>query len=281
MPSVAAISDDPQLLLRLSQLFGDEVENYRETRAAPNQIHADVPQILLVSNMPPEPRQPPPRPQPPTNSDGSLPTQFPHRRGWHTDQSYRRPPPDVSLFYAVLPAPPGQGQTLYADGTSAYEALPASLKKRIAGVMAIHVRPGTGYSEQAVRAGEPPQPLAANDQPQRQPLVRVHPVTGRPALYLCEAGQLDWVNGPVAGMQPGLHGDGAELVYTLMAHLTAPCFTYTHEWRRGDLVIYDNRCTVHCATWFDADKHQRLMWRTTTRGNPGAEYAGERDSWRQ
>ena len=64
-----------------------------------------------------------------------------------------------------------------------------------------------------------------------------------------------------------------------MAHYTKPQFTYVHDWNRGDLVIYDNRALVHAATWFDADKHDRLMWRTTVRGNPGAEYAGEKPSW--
>lgn len=135
--------------------------------------------------MPPTRQQPPARPEPPINDDGSLSVPFPHCRGWHTDQ------------------------------------------------------------------------------PQLLPLVRVHSETGTPALYLCEAGQLDWVDRPIADLSPGPDGEGAELVYT-------------HDWRAGDLVIYDNRCTLHCATWFDADKHNRLMWRTTTWGNPGPEYAGER-----
>lgn len=275
-----AITDEPALLLRLSQLFGAEVENYRDTQAAAEKIHAAVAQIFLVSNMPPTRQQPPARPEPPFNDDGSLPVQFPLRRGWHTDQSYRRPPPDVSLFYAVIPAPPGQGKTLYADATAAYASLPEGLRERIEGVMAIHVRPGTGRSEYAVRAGETPEMLQANDQPQLQPLVRVHPVTGIPALYLCEAGQLDWVDGPIAGLSSGPDGAGAELVYTLMRHATSPEFVYSHAWQRGDLVVYDNRCTLHCATWFDADAHDRLMWRTTTWGNPGPDYAGEQKSWR-
>ncbi|MFC7542956.1 TauD/TfdA family dioxygenase [Siccirubricoccus deserti] len=54
---------------------------------------------------------------------------------------------------------------------------------------------------------------------------------------------------------------------------------YVHEWTRGDLVVWDNRCTVHAATWFDAARERRLMWRTTVSGNPGAAYAGERKSW--
>ena len=52
-----------------------------------------------------------------------------------------------------------------------------------------------------------------------------------------------------------------------------------HEWTPGDLVVWDNRCLVHAATWFDADKEARVMWRTTVSGNPAAAYAGERKSW--
>jgi taurine dioxygenase len=110
-------------------------------------------------------------------------------------------------------------------------------------------------------------------------VVRVHPVTGRRALFLCEAGQMDWLDGPFEGMQPGLDGDGSRLLYELMAHYTDPRFTYAHAWTRGDLIVYDNRTLIHAATWFDAAAHERVMWRTTVAGNPGAEYAGERKSW--
>ncbi len=104
-------------------------------------------------------------------------------------------------------------------------------------------------------------------------------MTGRRALYLCEYGQMDWLEGPFVGMQPGPHGDAAALLAELMAHLTRPEFVYVHEWTPGDLVVWDNRCLVHAATWFDADKEARVMWRTTVSGNPGAAYAGERKSW--
>jgi len=274
-----AIREQAELLLRLSRLFGPEVEDYRETLTRPGQVHPEVPQIFVVSNAPPASRAPPPRPDPPLDENGALPVRFPHRRGWHTDQSYRRPPPDVSLFYAVEPAPPGQGQTLYADGTGAYAALDAATKARIEGLHGLHVRPGSGRSEQAVRAGEPPQPLAPHERAQRQPVVRVHPVTGERALYLCEAGQMDWLDGPLEGLAPGPDGEGAELLYRLMSHYTRPEFVYAHEWRAGDLVIYDNRCLIHAATWFDADRHRRVMWRTTVAGNPGEAYAGEAKSW--
>lgn len=279
MKGMHAVSDRPELLVRLSRLFGPEVEDYRQTVTARNNIHPEVPEILVVSNVPPATARVPSRPEPPFTADGGLPVQFPHRRGWHTDQSYRRPPPDISLFYAETPAPKGQAQTLYADGIGAYAALSDAMKRRIARLEGIHVAPGRNRSEQAVRAGEPPLPLSARETPQRQPVVRVHPVTGEPALYLCESGQMDWLDGPLAGMQPGPDGDGAKLLYELMSHYTHPRFVYAHDWDAGDLVVYDNRCTIHSATWFDADRHQRRMWRTTVHGNPGPLYAGERKSW--
>lgn len=279
LPNLPTISEQPELLLRLSRLFGPEVEDYRATLTPESAIHPEVPEILLVSNMAPVNRQPPPRPDPPLTADGQLPTQFPQRRGWHTDQSFRRPPPDVSLFYAVIASPEGQGQTLYANGIAAYAALPEHLKQRIENLEGWHVLPGMGRSEHAVRAGETPQTLQPHQQPQRQPVVREHPVTGERALYLCEAGQMDWITGPFVDMPAGPDGEGAQLLYELMTHYTQPQFTYTHNWNASDLVIYDNRSMIHAATWFDAERHQRMMWRTTVMGNPGELYKGEAKSW--
>ena len=90
---------------------------------------------------------------------------------------------------------------------------------------------------------------------------------------------MDWIDGPFVGMESGPEGEGAELLYDLMMHITQPKFTYVHEWSQGDLLIWDNRNLLHCATWYDAENHQRLMWRTTTRGNPGELYSGEVRSW--
>ncbi|MEM7407052.1 MAG: TauD/TfdA family dioxygenase [Pseudomonadota bacterium] len=274
-----AISAAPELLLRLSRVFGTRVENYRETLTGAHRIHPEVPQILRVANAPPVKQQPPPKPEPPLSADGRLPTRFPHRRGWHTDQSYRRPPPDVSLFYAHQPAPRGQAQTIYANGTAAYAALPPSMKARADALIGLHVMPKSGRSEQNLRAGGEPLPLLAHQLPQRQPVVRVHPETGRPALFLCEAGQMDWLEGPFVDVEAGIDGEGKTLLYELMHHYTADPFVYAHDWSPGDLIIYDNRSTIHAATWFDADACEREMWRTTVAGNPGPEYEGERPSW--
>lgn len=279
IPGMWQMTDAPELLVRLSRIFGPEVEDYRETLTPANMVHPSVPEIFVVSNTPPTNRAPPKRPEPPLTEDGKLPTQYPHRRGWHTDQSYRRPPPDISLFLAVEPVPQGQGQTLFADGAAAYEALPATTKARLEGLDGLHVGMSAGRDRRSVLAGTPPRPLAPHEQPQRQPVARVHPVTGRRALYMCEWGQMDWVDGPFVGMQPGPFGDGAALLDELMAHMTQPQFVYVHEWTRGDLVVWDNRCLVHAATWFDADTLGRVMWRTTVSGNPGPAYAGETKSW--
>jgi taurine dioxygenase len=273
------INDDAGLLVRLSEMFGDEVEDYRQTQIDSNAIHPAAPEIYIVSNQAPVKRQPPAQLDPPLTEDGQFPTQFPHRRGWHTDQSYRRPPPDISLFYAAQTAAKGQAQTLYADGTGAYEALSVAVKSRVADLVAIHVNPGTGRGEFAVRAGETPKPLGPLAQPQHQPVVRIHPVTGKPALYLCEAGQLDWEKGPFVEMEPGPNGEGAKLLYELMTHFTQPQFVHVQDWEVGDLVVYDNRCLVHTATWYDAETFERVMWRTTVWGNPGPAYDGEARSW--
>ncbi|MCA8928810.1 MAG: TauD/TfdA family dioxygenase [Alphaproteobacteria bacterium] len=185
----------------------------------------------------------------------------------------------MSLFYCHRPAPPDQAQTLYADGVAAYAALPDDLKARVEGLQALHVRPRSGRSPLQLRAGERPKPLPPHEQPQPQPVARTHPVTGQTALFLCEYGQLDWQNGPFVGLEPGPDGEGARLAVQLMHHYTDPRFVYAHEWRQGDLIVYDNRCTIHAATWFDADRYERIMWRTTVRGNPGPDYAGEAPSW--
>jgi taurine dioxygenase len=273
------MANEPTLLVRLSRIFGTEVEDYRANLTPTNMVHPTVPEIFIVSNAPPVSFMPPKRPDPPLTEDGRLPLQFPHRRGWHTDQSYRRPPPDISLFLAVAPVSKDQGQTLFADCTAAYEALPAEMKARVDRLEGLHASGRARRTRDAVLSGETPKPLAPHERSQRQPLVRVHPVTGRRALYSCEYGQMDWLEGPIVGMQPGPHGDGAAFLCELMHHMTQPQFVYVHEWTEGDLIVWDNRCLVHAATWFDAEKEQRVMWRTTVSGNPGAIYAGETKSW--
>ena len=279
IPGLNEIVERPQLLVEMSYLFGPEVEDYRTLLTRVSMAHETVPEIFMVTNMVPGSRPPPARPEPPLTADGKLPVQYPHRVGWHTDQSYRRPPPDISLFFAVNPVARERGQTIFASGTLAYDALPPALRARVDNLEGLHAQPGSGRGRGDAEAGRTPRPFAPHERSQKQPVARVHPVTGKKALYLCERSQMDWFDGPFVGMEPGPHGDGARLLDELMAHYTRPEFIYVHEWTQGDVLVWDNRCLVHTATWYDADREQRMMWRTTVRGNPGAIYTGEAKSW--
>ena len=129
LPRMHEISEEPELLLRLSRLLGPEVEDYRnsysfEDRKRLFNYHDTVPEIIQITNLPPIKTQPSPLPDPLLTEEGLLPVQYPHRTGWHTDQSFRRPPPDFSLFYAKQPVPQGQGQTLFADATRRLRGAP-------------------------------------------------------------------------------------------------------------------------------------------------------------
>lgn len=279
LPGLDEITKDPRLLVTMSYLLGPEVEDYRTLLTRVSMAHETVPEIFMVTNMVPGSRPPPLRPEPPLTADGKLPVQYPHRKGWHTDQSYRRPPPDISLFYAVSPVAKERGQTIFASGTLAYEALPADLKAKVENLQGLHCQPGTGRGRTEAEAGKTPPAILPHQRSQPQPVVRTHPVTGRKALYLCERSQMDWFDGPFVGLEPGPYGEGARLLDALMTHYTRPEFIYVHEWTQGDVLVWDNRCLVHTATWYDAETEQRMMWRTTVRGNPGALYAGEKRSW--
>jgi len=279
LKNLHSLRDDPASLVRISRLLGPEVENYRETLTAERFFHDTVPEVLVLSNRTPCNHFPPPPPEPVIAAAGTFPIQFPHRKGWHTDQSYRRPPPDISLLYALEVPPAGQGQTLYADCTCAYETLSDSLKQSIENRIGIHAPKWVGRSEQAVRDGIAPRTLLPHQQPQHHRLVRRHPVTGKPALYLCEDGQMDFVDGPIKELETGPDGEGARLLYELVTHATQPHNVYVHRWARGDLVIGDNRCLLHTATWYNAKKFTRVLWRTTVMGNPGQEYDGDSKSW--
>src|SRR5476651_890707 len=274
IPGLGEITKTPRLLVDLSYTFGPEVEDYRRLLTRTILAHDEVPEIFQVTNMVPNFRRPPDPPAPLLTADGRFPVQYPQREGWHTDQSYRRPPPDISLFYAATPVAKDQGQTLFANGNLAYEALPPALKARVASLEGLHAQPGTGRSRRAALVGETPRAFKPHERSQRQPVVRLHPVTGKPALYLCEGGQMDWFDGPFVGMERGPKGDGAKLLDELMSHLTQRRFVYAHHWEQGDMLIWDNRCLVHAATWYEPGD-QRMMWRTTVHGNPGAAYAGQ------
>jgi alpha-ketoglutarate-dependent 2,4-dichlorophenoxyacetate dioxygenase len=176
-------------------------------------------------------------------------------RLWHTDGSFRRVPAALSMLYAHrVPArgPCGNGETEFADLRAAYDALPEATKAEIEDLVALHdiawSRGQLGFND--LLFGEknvlPPVP---------QRLVRTHPGSGRKTLYIA-AHACAIVGWPVP--------DGRLLLRELIEHATARDFVYRHEWRAGDLVIWDNRCTMHRGRAFD-EREVRDLRRVTTR----------------
>ena len=142
------IGPEPAGLVALAQQFG-VVEDMVETRMQDNQVHPAASEVFLVhsadfSRKPPAP--------PKTGNNEAL--QFPERTGYHSDQSYRRPPPDASLLYCVTPALPNQGRTLFADAAAAFAALPPAEQEAAERLEILHCNSAMGRSEAAVRAGK-------------------------------------------------------------------------------------------------------------------------------
>ncbi len=179
---------------------------------------------------------------------------------WHADSSYRTVASDASLFYGEI-VPPEGGDTMFADATAAYDALDEATKAAIDGLRAVHALETLyewGAQHNPHRAPFTDE-LRTLWPPVSQPLVRRHPVTGRKSLYVCPA-----VISHIEGMD---RDAGKALVARLIAHTTQPGFVYSHKWRQGDLVIWDNRAVLHTASLFDHTRYQRLMYRTTVAGS--------------
>jgi alpha-ketoglutarate-dependent 2,4-dichlorophenoxyacetate dioxygenase len=174
-------------------------------------------------------------------------------RLWHTDASFRAIPGALSLLYAHV-IPDEGGDTEFADLRAAYDALPAVTKKQLEGLVAIHSIWHSRGQLDVNRAKYTEEELASLP-PVPQRLVRTHPGSHRKTLYLAaHASHIDGMPIP----------DGRLLLMDLMEHATRPPFVHAHKWREGDLVIWDNRCTMHRARPFDTTKVRDLR-RVTTR----------------
>ena len=175
-------------------------------------------------------------------------------RLWHTDASYMPVPVVLGMLHAVTLPPPGpfgNGETEFADMRAAYDALPQATKDAVDSLTAEHdvfwSRAQIGFTE--FPAGEREQ-----YPPSRQRLVRRHPVTGRKSLYL-SAHASHIAGWPVA--------DGRLLLLDLNTHATQRDYVYSHTWRMGDLVIWDNRWTMHRGRPHDENKPRDLRRATT------------------
>jgi alpha-ketoglutarate-dependent 2,4-dichlorophenoxyacetate dioxygenase len=175
-------------------------------------------------------------------------------RLWHTDASYMPVPVVLGMLHAVAVPPPsalGGGETEFADMRAAYDALPEKMQGEIDGLIVEHdifwSRGQIGFTEfqPGDRKKYPPSP---------QRLVRRHPGSQRKTLYLSAHGS-HIVGWPVA--------EGRLLLWDLTAHATQSRFIYSHDWKVGDLVIWDNRCTMHRGRPHDESQPRDLRRATT------------------
>ena len=172
---------------------------------------------------------------------------------WHSDKSFRPEPCMATILHAIV-MPPNGGDTVFANMYAAYEALPESEKQFLKDKKVVHSwelsreNIGRVLSEDEKRDAPP----------NSHPLARVHPETGRTALFL----------GMHASHIEGMSfEEGRAKILELEAHATKPEFQFRHHWRMGDLIMWDNRCLLHRADPnFDAATFPRVLHRTCLRG---------------
>jgi len=172
-------------------------------------------------------------------------------RLWHTDSSFNSPSGYMSMLYARSIAPVG-GNTEFTDLRAAWDTLPPPLQSRVRGLQAEHSilnsRRKIGIQEFTAEEAEAFAPVL-------RPLVRKLPESGRTSLYLAaHIGRIEGVG----------EREGRELLEVITSHATLPQFRYAHRWRVGDLVMWDNRCTMHRGMPFDDLRWPRDFQRATT-----------------
>jgi alpha-ketoglutarate-dependent 2,4-dichlorophenoxyacetate dioxygenase len=172
-------------------------------------------------------------------------------RVWHSDSSFKRVPARASLLYARS-IPPVGGQTEFADMRAAYDALPDDMKQRLRGLVAEHA---IMYSRRKIGFDDFSDEEHQTYPPVPQALVRRHPGSGRMGLFLASHA------GRIFGMP---EEEGKALLQQLIDHATQRQFVYTHRWRVHDLVMWDNRCTMHRGRPYDDLRWPRDMQRATT-----------------
>jgi taurine dioxygenase len=174
---------------------------------------------------------------------------------WHTDMSYLEVPPKASMLHS-LEIPSRGGNTSFCSMYAIYEALPAVLKARIEGLKIKH--DGTYNSGGYVRQGVTPTDDPRTSPGALHPLVCTHPGTGRRMLYLGRRR-----NAYIAGLDVAA---SEALLDELWSYVARPEFAWEHVWRAGDLVLWDNRCTMHRRDAFDPAA-RRIMHRTQVKGD--------------
>lgn len=227
-------------LIKFSKNFGSLDTRPISTSDTNPYFEVDKPEITIISNVLMDGK--------PIGGLGS------YEAVWHSDMTYVDQPPKGSCLYAVE-IPPSGGDTYFANMYEAYETLSPELKEKIKNLSCIHDASRNSAGE--LRKGfkdidDPTQTVGA-----RHPLVRLHPVSQRQALFL----------GRRRGAYiPGLSlSESEDLLNQLWAHVTQPKFSWGQQWQLGDMVLWDNRCTMHRREAFDTSS-RRLMLRTQISG---------------
>jgi taurine dioxygenase len=179
---------------------------------------------------------------------------------WHTDNSYVKVPPAGSMLYALEVPVNGGGDTSFSNQSLACEELPEDLKRAIEGKYQVHdsSRNSAGVLRPGVRLPAKPEEVEGPT----HPLVRVHPVTGKRALYLGR--RRAWPSNYIVGIP---NEESERLLDRLWTHAAQPRYAWTHRWKVGDIVLWDNRCCMHYRTEVDVAQ-RRVMHRTTIKGEP-------------
>jgi taurine dioxygenase len=168
--------------------------------------------------------------------------------GWHTDGAYNQAPFKATQLYA-LAIPSRGGDTLFANGYAAYDGLPARLKQRLDGVIGAF-----SYGGKKGRSAL----LNPEDQdwvPVYHPIVRTHPETGRKSLYFDP--------GKIVHIEGADESESEQLIADLKGCMIQPDAEYHHKWRKGDIVIWDNRCSYHRAAGDYPPDEDRIHWRVS------------------
>ena len=181
---------------------------------------------------------------------------------WHTDNAYEADMAAATMLYAIK-TPDSGGETRFADQKAAYDTLDDATKGRIDALTAMHYYAATAGRDGECACVPMDEAQAARFPPVSHPLVRAHSVTGAKALYA------------VAGTAYAIEGlsdqDGQSLIAELKAHATRERFVYEHKYEVGDIAVWDNQMTLHCAKPIGpptGPNTERLLWRVSVRGKP-------------
>ncbi|MCH7710688.1 MAG: TauD/TfdA family dioxygenase [Proteobacteria bacterium] len=229
--------------IAFSRRFGDLVRRIRD-----DFLHPQFPDVLVLSNR---------------KEKGEYVGATPAYAGftWHSDLTYAERPSMGSMLHA-LEAPGEGGDTAFANMYTAYETLPEETRLRIAGLKAIHARdrrknPRAQSTEDFDRDADEYYGVPAPDSV--HPMVRTHPESGRQALFVSPRFTI-----AIEGLEDA---EAQPLLDQLFAHQRRPEFIYRHKWRLGDLVFWDNRCTIHIALGGIEPPGIRHLHRTSIAGD--------------